>query len=86
MRVSIDSAGRIVVPQALRRQLGLRPGTQLDARVEEGRLVAIPMGPGVVVVEEGGRLVATTIEPLPDMSHQELLDIIDETRAWQRDR
>ncbi len=75
----------MVVPQPLRRQLGLKPGTTLDARVEAGRLVAVPMGPEVVVIEKDGRLVATTTEPLPDMSHEDLLALIDESRGWPRD-
>lgn len=76
----------MVVPQSLRRQLGLKPGTRLDARVEAGRLVAVPIGPEVVVIEEDGRLVAATTEPQPDMSHEDLIALIDESRAWPRGR
>ena len=84
MRVSIDRAGRIVVPKALRDQLRLGPGTELDASVEDGRLVATPVGPEVVLVEDNGRLVATTAEPTPPMSHDDLLRLIDEDRGWRR--
>jgi antitoxin component of MazEF toxin-antitoxin module len=72
----------MVVPKALRRQLRVEPGTELDARVEGGRLIATPVGPKVVLVEENGRLVATTTEPTPSMSHEELLGLIDEDREW----
>lgn len=78
----MDRAGRLVVPKALREQLGLEPGAELEATVEDGRLVATPVGPEVVLVEENGRLVAATIEPTPDMSHEELLRLIDRDREW----
>lgn len=78
MRVTIDRAGRIVVPKALRRQLRLEPGTELEATVEGGHLIATPVGPEVVLVEEDGRLVATTSEPGALLSQEELLQLVDE--------
>jgi AbrB family looped-hinge helix DNA binding protein len=41
-KVVIGPRGRIVVPAALRRELGLAPGDVLAARVEEGRIVLEP--------------------------------------------
>lgn len=84
MRVTIDKAGRIVVPKALRDQLRLRPGAELEATVEGGHLVATPVGPEVVLVEENGRLVATTSDSDATMTEEELLRLIDETREWPR--
>jgi bifunctional DNA-binding transcriptional regulator/antitoxin component of YhaV-PrlF toxin-antitoxin module len=74
----------MVVPRALRAQLGIEPGAELDARVEGGELIARPVGPEVVLVEENGRLVATTNPPIEPMSTDELLQLIDETREWPR--
>lgn len=38
----LGSQGRLVIPAELRRRLGLEPGTELVARIEEGRLVLEP--------------------------------------------
>jgi AbrB family looped-hinge helix DNA binding protein len=38
MKVAMDSAGRIVVPKALREALDLRPGQLLEIRARDGRL------------------------------------------------
>ncbi len=83
MRLAVDRSGRIVIPKALRERLRLVPGTELDAEIEGGRLVATPVGgPEVVLVEENGRLVATTLEPTTPMNHEELLRLIDDERLW----
>jgi AbrB family looped-hinge helix DNA binding protein len=35
---SIDKSGRLIVPAAIRRQLGIRPGDRLHLRIENGEL------------------------------------------------
>jgi AbrB family looped-hinge helix DNA binding protein len=51
MRANIDGAGRIVVPKALREQLGFAAGTELKLDAIDGRLeVTVPSR---VVVEQG---------------------------------
>ncbi len=61
MKVTIDAAGRIVVPKSLRQTLGLKPGQPLEIRAGDGRLeieiAATPMhlekrGKGMVAVPE----------------------------------
>jgi AbrB family looped-hinge helix DNA binding protein len=38
-RVTINKQGRIVIPVALRKALGVKPGDELVARVKDGQLV-----------------------------------------------
>jgi AbrB family looped-hinge helix DNA binding protein len=38
MKITIDSAGRIVVPKVLRQALNIKPGQTLDIRGREGRI------------------------------------------------
>ena len=61
MKATIDGAGRIVVPKALRLALGLKPGQPLEIRASDGRLeieiAATPMqlkrrGKGIVAVPD----------------------------------
>ncbi len=87
MRLVVDKAGRIVIPKALRDRLRLSPGTELEAEIEEDRLVATPVGgPEVVLIEEKGRLVAATTQPTALMTQEDLLRLIDEGRQWPHSR
>jgi len=83
----VDTAGRIVIPKALRDRLRLSPGTELEAEIEDDRLVATPVGgPDVVLIEENGRLVAATTQPTAPMTQEELLKLIEEGRQWPHSR
>jgi AbrB family looped-hinge helix DNA binding protein len=58
MRTTIDKAGRVVIPAAVRERAGLSPGTSLEVTVDELgiRLERVAAGPRLVKV--GRRLVA----------------------------
>ena len=58
MRTTIDKAGRVVIPAAVRERAGLAPGTVLEVTVDElgVRLERVAAGPRLVKV--GRRLVA----------------------------
>jgi AbrB family looped-hinge helix DNA binding protein len=58
MRTTIDKAGRVVIPAAVRERAGLTPGTELEITTDEFgiRLERVAQGPRLVKV--GRRLVA----------------------------
>jgi len=40
---TIGQKGQVVIPVAIRRQLGLQPGQEVEIRAEEGRVVLAPL-------------------------------------------
>jgi AbrB family looped-hinge helix DNA binding protein len=58
MRTTIDKAGRVVIPKALRDRVGLQPGPV--EVVAEGTALRVESVPGEGVEERGGRLVIPT--------------------------
>lgn len=59
MEVTIDQAGRVLLPKPLRDALGLLPGTKVDVSQYGAGLQLIPAGRTARIVEEDGALVAT---------------------------
>ena len=42
MQTRVSTKGQVVLPNAVRRRLGLQPGDSLDVGVEEGKIVLTP--------------------------------------------
>jgi AbrB family looped-hinge helix DNA binding protein len=80
MRTTIDGAGRVVVPKALRDQLGLDGGTPLEIRVRDGRLEIEAVATPMRLVRRGRGLVATTDEPLPVLDAEAVRSVTDSLR------
>lgn len=53
IRLTIDKFGRVVVPKPLRKRLGLKPGTELEAVDQAGGLLlrAVETRPAMVKVD-----------------------------------
>jgi len=58
MRTTIDKAGRVVIPAALRERLGLRAGAAIEILEDDGSLRLERVAPGPKLVKIGRRLVA----------------------------
>jgi AbrB family looped-hinge helix DNA binding protein len=52
--LSIDRAGRVVLPKPIRDRLRLRPGSRLEVEVHDDHLRLIPLARGPALVEERG--------------------------------
>jgi AbrB family looped-hinge helix DNA binding protein len=80
MKTAIDSAGRIVVPKALRDALGLRPGQALEVTAEDGRLEIAVAATPMRLVKRGKGVVAVPEVPLPPLTAAAVRDLLDKTR------
>lgn len=56
MIITMDSAGRLVIPSEIRREAALEPGTPLDVRCRDG-VIEIEPQPLAVTLERKGRLL-----------------------------
>jgi AbrB family looped-hinge helix DNA binding protein len=80
MKATLDAAGRIVVPKALRLALGLRAGQPLDIRVGDGRL-EIEIAPTPVRLTRRGKgVVAVPESPLPSLTADQVRDTLERVR------
>ena len=80
MRTAIDSAGRVIVPKALRDELGLAPGRELEIRARDGALVIEPVPTPVTLVRRGKRLVAKPKAALPKLTQDEVRAALEGSR------
>lgn len=80
MKSTIDAAGRIAVPKALRQALGLKPGQPLDIRSVNGRL-EIEIAPSPVNLRKRGKgVVAVPDAQLPLLTAEQVRDTLKRIR------
>ncbi len=76
MNSTIDRAGRVVIPKAIREAAGLKPGCSLKIEYRDGRVEIEPKSAKLRLVKKGTVLVAT-ISGAPKMS-------VEEANEWIR--
>ncbi len=78
MRATIDGAGRLVVPKALRDELGFAAGTELELEAVNGRLeVAVPCR---FRVEKGPHGVRFAADAADTLSAEQVRDLLERGR------
>ena len=80
MKATIDAAGRIVVPKALRLALGLKPGQALDIRAGDGRLEIEIAPTPVQLVKRGKGVVAVPEGELPSLTADMVRETLERVR------
>ena len=80
MKTSIDKAGRVVIPAAIRERAGLVAGAELEVTVDEMgvRLERVATGPRLVKI--GRRLVARPTAPPEGRPVVDVAALIEEER------
>ena len=80
MKTTIDAAGRIVVPKALRQELGLKPGQLLEMRAGDGKL-EVEIAPTAMALKRRGKgVVAVPTAKLPPLTADEVRDALERVR------
>lgn len=78
MRTTIDKAGRVVIPAAIRDRVGLMPGAELEITVDDIGIRLQRIAPGPRLVKVGKRLVARpTVTARP---HIDVAALVEEER------
>lgn len=80
MRTTIDNAGRVVIPKAVRDDAGLEPGTALEIEFRDGR---IEIEPATVTMRVVGRGVDAVIEAqgeMPVLTAEDVRSVLERTR------
>jgi len=80
MKVTIDAAGRLVVPKLLRLPLGLRPGQPLEIRAGDGHLEIEIAPPPMLLKKRGKGLVAVPYTELPALTADQVRDTLEHVR------
>jgi len=80
MKATIDSAGRLLIPKAIRRATGLTPNMVLEVRSRDG-VIEIEPAPSPVVLERQGRLlIAAPARPTATLTSE----MVEQTRRRVR--
>ncbi len=80
MKATLDTAGRLVVPKALRQALGLKAGLPLEIRAGDGRL-EIEIAPTPMRLKKRGKgVVAVPQEELPVLTAEQVRETLERVR------
>jgi AbrB family looped-hinge helix DNA binding protein len=82
MTITMDSAGRLVIPREIRREAGLEPGAPLEVQWREGVIEITPQPLPVTLARKGRLLVATPADSTPSLRAA----VVERTRGALRRR
>lgn len=80
MKSTIDAAGRIIVPKAMRDALGLTPGQILEIRAGDGRLEIEVASTSMQLKKRGKGAVAVPAMKLPALTAEQVRDTLERVR------
>jgi AbrB family looped-hinge helix DNA binding protein len=83
MVTTIDRAGRVVIPAAVRERAGLTPGTTLEITVDEFGVRLARRAPGPKLTKIGRRLVARPSVKPEDRPALDVAELVEtERNRW----
>jgi AbrB family looped-hinge helix DNA binding protein len=81
MRTTIDKAGRLVIPAAIREKAGLTPGTAIEISLEETGVRIERLAPGPRLVRVGKRMVARPTATAGERPKIDVAALVEEERS-----
>ena len=70
VQTTIDSTGRLVLPQTVRNEAGIQPGMALRISVQDGRIEIEPVAREVRIVQKGPLRIAVPVEEGPSLTEE----------------
>jgi AbrB family looped-hinge helix DNA binding protein len=83
MQVTMDSTGRLIVPESIREQAEILPGVPLEIRVRDGRIEIEPAPRDVRLVRKGRLTVAVPVVPSPPLTAEIIERVLDDVRRGE---
>lgn len=81
VRTTIDRAGRVVIPKAIREAAGLRPGTEFEVVEQDGRVLLEAASRLMRLVKRDGFLAAEVEgDDEPALSTEEVRELLERVR------
>ncbi len=80
MRTTIDSAGRVVIPKAVRDAAGLDAGTVLEVDFREGRIEIEPATVAMRVVKRTSGAAIEADSEMPPLTTEDVRDTLERVR------
>jgi AbrB family looped-hinge helix DNA binding protein len=80
MKTTIDKAGRVVIPAAVRERAGFAAGSALEIVEDELGIRLSRVAPGPRLVKVGHRLVARPTAPAADRPRIDIAALVEEER------
>lgn len=86
MKTSIDAAGRLVLPKAIREEAELRPGEPLEIRYRDGRIEIEPAPREVRIKSRAGFQVAEPVGPFETLREETVRKTRERARIRRKPR
>lgn len=80
MKTTIDKAGRVVIPAAIRAKAGFKAGVELEIILEDDGVHLVSRIPGPELVQVGKRLVARPMANPEDRALVDIANLIEQER------
>ena len=80
MKTTIDKAGRVVIPSAIRGKAGFAPGTELEVVVDDFSVRLVRTAPGPEIVRAGKRWIARPRVGPGDRPSVDVARLVEEER------